>query len=51
MVDSLEYLYKGRRCSALAMFGTKSLKHKPCIQVKNGKMDVAKKYRGNTMRY
>ena len=46
IIDSLEYLYKGGRCSALAMFGANLLKLKPCIQVKNGKMDVAKKYRG-----
>lgn len=46
VIDSLEYLYKGGRCSALAMFGANLLKLKPCIQVKNGKMDVAKKYRG-----
>ena len=46
IIDSLEYLYKGGRCSAVAMFGANLLKLKPCIQVKNGKMDVAKKYRG-----
>lgn len=46
IIDSLEYLYKGGRCSALEMFGANLLKLKPCIQVKNGKMDVAKKYRG-----
>jgi len=46
VIDSLEYLYKGGRCSALAMFGANLLKLKPCIQVKNGKMDVSKKYRG-----
>lgn len=46
VIDSLEYLYKGGRCSALAMFGANLLKLKPCIQVKDGKMDVAKKYRG-----
>ena len=46
VIDSLEYLYKGGRCSALAMFGANLLKLKPCIQVKDGKMDVAQKYRG-----
>ena len=46
IIDSLEYLYKGGRCSALEMFGANLLKLKPCIQVKDGKMDVAKKYRG-----
>ncbi|MEE1239572.1 MAG: DegV family protein [Acutalibacteraceae bacterium] len=46
IIDSLEYLYKGGRCSALEMFGANLLKLKPYIQVKDGKMDVAKKYRG-----
>ena len=46
VIDNLEYLYKGGRCSALAMFGANLLKLKPCIQVKDGKMDVRKKFRG-----
>ncbi len=46
VIDSLEYLHKGGRCSALAMMGANLLKLKPCIQVKGGTMSVAKKYRG-----
>ncbi|MBQ2237726.1 MAG: DegV family protein [Clostridia bacterium] len=46
VIDSLEYLHKGGRCSALAMMGANLLKLKPCIEVKNGKMGVGKKYRG-----
>ncbi len=46
VIDSLEYLHKGGRCSALAMLGANLLKLKPCIEVKNGKMGVGKKYRG-----
>lgn len=46
VIDNLEYLHKGGRCSALAMLGANVLKLKPCIEVKNGKMDVGKKYRG-----
>ena len=46
VIDSLEYLYKGGRCSALSVFGANLLKLKPCIAVKNGVMDVDKKYRG-----
>ena len=46
VIDSLEYLHKGGRCSALAMLGANLLKLKPCIEVKNGSMDVGKKYRG-----
>ena len=46
VIDDLEYLHKGGRCSALAMMGANLLKLKPCIEVKNGKMGVGKKYRG-----
>ncbi len=46
VIDNLEYLYKGGRCSALAMLGANLLKLKPCIEVKNGAMGVGKKYRG-----
>lgn len=46
VINSLEYLHKGGRCSAVAAFGANLLKLKPCITVKNGKMGVEKKYRG-----
>lgn len=46
VIDSLEYLHKGGRCSAVAMLGANLLKLKPCIEVKNGAMGVGKKYRG-----
>lgn len=46
VIDNLEYLHKGGRCSALAMLGANVLKLKPCIEVKHGKMGVGKKYRG-----
>lgn len=46
IIDSLEYLHKGGRCSALAALGANLLKLKPCIEVKNGSMAVGKKYRG-----
>ena len=47
VIDSLEFLHKGGRCSALAAFGANLLKLKPCIVVRDGKMGVSKKYRGN----
>jgi len=47
VVDNLEYLHKGGRCSAVAKLGANILKLKPLIQVTDGKMGVAKKYRGN----
>ena len=46
VVDNLEYLVKGGRCSALAAFGANLLQLKPCISVKNGAMGVGKTYRG-----
>lgn len=46
IVDTLEYLSKGGRCSSLAALGANLLKLKPCIEVKNGAMSVGKKYRG-----
>lgn len=46
VIDSLDYLHKGGRCSALAVLGANLLKLKPCIQVKDGVMGVSKKYRG-----
>ncbi len=46
VIDTLEYLHKGGRCSALAVLGANILNLKPCIEVKDGKMGVAKKYRG-----
>lgn len=47
VINTLKYLYKGGRCSGLAALGANLLNLKPCIEVKNGKMDVGKKYRGN----
>ena len=47
VIDSLEFLHKGGRCSAVAAFGANLLSLKPCIVVRDGKMGVAKKYRGN----
>lgn len=47
LVDKLDYLVKGGRCSSVAALGANLLNLKPCIEVKNGKMSVGKKYRGN----
>ncbi len=46
VVDTLEYLHKGGRCSSIAALGANLLKLRPMIQVKDGKMSVTKKYRG-----
>ena len=47
LVDKLDYLVKGGRCSAAAALGANLLSLKPCIEVRDGKMTVVKKYRGN----
>ncbi len=47
VVDKLEYLVRGGRCSSAAALGANLLNLKPCIEVKGGKMAVGKKYRGN----
>ena len=46
VVDTLEYLRKGGRCSALAAMGANLLHLHPCIFVKDGAMGVGRKYRG-----
>ena len=47
LLNRLEYMVKGGRCSTAAALGANLLNLKPCIEVKNGKMSVVKKYRGN----
>lgn len=47
VIERLDYLYKGGRCSSLQLFGANLLKLRPSIVVKNGKMGTDKKYRGN----
>lgn len=47
LLDRLDYMVKGGRCSSVAALGANLLQLKPCIEVRNGKMSVVKKYRGN----
>lgn len=49
VLDTLEFLHKGGRCSALAMFGANLLQLKPGIEVdpEQSSMGVGKKYRGS----
>ncbi|MBR6739593.1 MAG: DegV family protein [Clostridia bacterium] len=51
ILDTLEFMKAGGRCSATAAFGANLLKLKPLINVnnENGKMEVGKKYRGALM--
>ncbi len=46
IVDNLEFLHKGGRCSSLAALGANLLQIKPCISVRQGKMGIERKYRG-----
>lgn len=47
VLQTLEYLHKGGRCSSVAAFGANALKLRPEIQVIDGKMQVGRKYRGD----
>ncbi len=46
IIDQLDYLAKGGRCSAITAQGAKILRLKPCIEVRDGAMIVGRKYRG-----
>ena len=47
LLDRLDYMRKGGRCSAVVALGANLLHLKPCIEVVDGKMRVGKKYRGS----
>lgn len=50
VIDTLTYLHKGGRCSSVAALGANLLHLKPCIEVRDGRMQVSKKYRGTLKR-
>lgn len=45
--DRLDYLYKGGRCSRMAMYGANLLKIHPLIEMEDGQLVAEKKYRGS----
>lgn len=47
VLDTLEFMWKGGRCSAVASLGANLLKLKPALEMKEGKLGVYKKYRGS----
>lgn len=49
VVDTLEYLYKGGRCSMTKLIIGSMLKVKPSLQVIDGKIYPTEKYRGKTI--
>ena len=46
LLSRLDYMHKGGRCSAVTLLGANVLRLRPCIEVRDGKMGVGKKYRG-----
>ncbi len=46
VLDTLEFMWKGGRCSGVAALGANLLKLKPALEMKDGKLEVYKKYRG-----
>ena len=50
LLDRLDYMVKGGRCSMVTALGANLLRLKPCIEVRDNKMIVGKKYRGNYAR-
>ncbi len=47
VLDTLEFMWKGGRCTGVAALGANLLKLKPALEMKDGKLGVYKKYRGN----
>ena len=47
VLDTLEFMWKGGRCSGVAALGANLLKLKPALEMKDGKLGVYKKYRGS----
>lgn len=50
VIDTLEYMWKGGRCTGVTAFGANLLNLKPCIEMREGKLEVCKKYRGNILK-
>ncbi len=46
VINRLDYLYKGGRCSTLQLLGANILKIKPQISLQDGKMYMKRKFRG-----
>lgn len=49
VVDTLDYLHKGGRCSGVALLGANLLGLHPFIKMRDGKLGVGKKYKGRSM--
>ena len=47
VLDTLEFMWKGGRCTGVAALGANLLRIKPGLEMRDGKLVVYKKYRGN----
>ena len=47
VLDTLEFMWKGGRCSGVTALGANLLRLKPALEMKGGSLGVYKKYRGN----
>lgn len=47
VLDTLQYMWKGGRCTGVAALGANLLHLKPGLEMTEGKLTVYKKYRGN----
>lgn len=46
VIDKLDYLFYGGRCSQLSLMFSRGLKIRPCIEMVDGEMKATRKYRG-----
>ncbi len=47
VLDTLEFMWKGGRCTGVTAFGANLLKIKPALEMRGGKLEIYKKYRGS----
>jgi len=47
VLNTLEFMWKGGRCSGVTALGANLLRLKPALEMRDGKLGVYKKYRGN----
>ena len=47
VLDTLTFMWKGGRCSGVAALGANLLKLKPALRMREGRLEVFKKYRGS----
>ena len=47
VLNTLEFMWKGGRCSGVTALGANLLRLKPALEMRDGKLSVYKKFRGN----